>query len=334
MAVDLWKFPSIADDSSLRAIRLNDFEIIAVSFRSVSIFNCLKEEWKQLLKRESDGIQRTLALNSDKSVLYAFNWYGNVTAFDLNQQKSTQHRLKHFVYSATQAISAIHCFGSRKQFTFDVQGKILALKELHDFKKNGYNELYGSSLVHIPSKQKLLLIGGCSNSQFFGIWEFCLNRNEWKKLDIEFNYFHCSTALTLDSKHVIISGGRKGYDNGYVYEDNIHVLDVSNYKLRKCKIKVPLKRLHSLVRIGGGLQSELLVIGWIRNLFKKPEFCQLQLPPVYIMKWICSWAIQQDLHFISENSSEHFAIKMKDILESVIDSHRKSEVTSCFYKKT
>ena len=78
-----------------------------------------------------------------------------------------------------------------------------------------------------------------------------------------------------------------------------------------------IKQVKSLVLIGGGLESEMLVVGWIGQLFETVEFKHLRLPPLYILLWIALWFSQEDLHCFDDWGYEHFVIAVKDLIHPI-----------------
>ena len=101
--------------------------------------------------------------------------------------------------------------------------------------------------------------------------------------------------------------------------------DESELKLQTSSIRCPSpddwhKVAFKMVRTGGGLQDEMLVVGWTRHCFATCAFAELELPPLYIMQLIGQWYCQEELHWIRDAvgvQREHFAIKLKHILRSL-----------------
>ena len=107
---------------------------------------------------------------------------------------------------------------------------------------------------------------------------------------------------------------------GFEDSDKILVLDIrddnyNNYKLIECKIKCPQEGCFGIVRIGG-IENELLVIGWIKRLFKTKEFKNLVLPPMYLMKIVLLWYGQEMIHWFGQRT--HYAIELRHILSSLL----------------
>ena len=131
------------------------------------------------------------------------------------------------------------------------------------------------------------------------------------------------------SGFVIIGGGR---DKMYNWVNKLHVLDIredDEYKLVECDIKVPMDECFKIGGSGGGIKNEILVVGWIKEQFKKNEFKGLSLPPMYIMQLIALWYYQEMIHCVElhcvelrekdENAdNSHYCIKLKHILSSLI----------------
>ena len=174
------------------------------------------------------------------------------------------------------------------------------------------------SLLHVPSKHMMLMIGGTISHKPLGIWKFCLIAQEWTKLpNLDFNHKYVDSVLSSNEDYILITRG--------AVSDKISVLDIrdeNEYKLRECKIKLPKVGKCLIVRMGG-IKDEILTIGWIKELFKTKQFKKLALPPPYLMKMISLYYNQEMLHwFYDENSyyddaiHRHQAIKLKHILSS------------------
>ena len=184
-------------------------------------------------------------------------------------------------------------------------------------------EVRYASTLYVPSKQIILLIGGeYWKDKMMGIWKFCLVTKKWKKLEaLQFNYCNVSSHLTSDEGYVIIGGGS---DKDNCYMNKMYVLDIRDedeYKLMECDIKLPMEnaKLYKIVGSGGGIKDEILVVGWIKQEFKKRNFKDLLIPPMYIMQLIALWYNQEMIHWISrQEDNNHCCIKLKHVLSSLL----------------
>ena len=182
--------------------------------------------------------------------------------------------------------------------------------------------------IYIKSKQMLLLIGGhtclmvndAREKDAFGVWRFCLKKRKWEQLkEILLHLADVSCATSMNENFVIIAGGIKfRYDQHHEYNDKIYVLDIrddDNYRLREGTIKMPY--CSSIILMGGAIEDELLVIGWIKRLFKTKEFKHLSLPPMYLMKAMCLWYDQEEIHRFKHSDKSHHVMKLDHILSSL-----------------
>ena len=184
-----------------------------------------------------------------------------------------------------------------------------------------------SYCVYVKSKETLLLIGGARETLFdglspFGVWRYCMKENKWKEInELSFSLQSVTCVISANERYVLIAGGKKISDNLSFdiseYNYKIFALDISDdsgYKLRECTIKAPGIFSH-IILMGGEIEDELLVIGWIKQLFKTKEFKDLSLPPIYIMKIIGLWYNQEELHWIGRK--QHYVVGLNHILCSL-----------------
>ena len=99
--------------------------------------------------------------------------------------------------------------------------------------------------------------------------------------------------------------------------------DPQGFTLNKSLICLPQKRLESSDIVNavktGGCKDEILVTVYVKLLFKKEQFQELLLPPVYIIQMIERYFGVEMLHWIGEidYKNKHFAIRVKDILTNL-----------------
>ena len=202
-----------------------------------------------------------------------------------------------------------------------------------------------ASMIYVPSKQMILLIGGpmlsandhITNWTNLGIWRFCLMKNKWTKMKLEFTYCATSCVLSSDENYIIIAGGQSLDTN----INKIFVLDLTNkmnYKLNECKVKCPQFGKCYIARTGGK-ENEYLIFGWIKRIFETQAFSNLILPPVYLIKMICLWYNEELIHFFygtsksiykcierqrqtsndSDYNFKHYTIPYKELLNKYLD---------------
>eukprot|EP01083_Nonionella_stella_P104338 298886_1 len=178
-------------------------------------------------------------------------------------------------------------------------------------------------------KKMILLIGGHQeDEEANGIWIYSLSSQKWSKFETSWGEYEWLPVifthgiLTADEHYVIITGESDpyyGYDPDDEWMPNpyiIWILDVrqQTFTVRTSQIKSPKHTRHHLVRSGGGIYDEILVVGYIKTLFGLLEFAHLQLPPIHITILVSKFYVMETLHWIDDE--DHFAISIKDILSS------------------
>lgn len=194
-------------------------------------------------------------------------------------------------------------------------------KQIFDFMTTEYiNNPPHSSIhtkIHVSSKQILLLFISDSNAHIHQLWILNLKTNVWTKNETIKYEFQVSCAVLICNQQFI-----------FLYSDNdtMYVLDIRDndkYKLSQCIIQTPFKmERHSITYLHAtnrGIKDEMLVFGWINQLFQKPQFHGIALPPFCIIKLILNLYCIDLIHFICdpvENGHTHYAINVKHVLLS------------------
>lgn len=170
----------------------------------------------------------------------------------------------------------------------------------------------GASMIYVPSKRIILLIGGACE----GVWRYSLESSEWHKVECiiadQIVKYSPVLALTSNEQHVIISCGID--DDGRFPIWILDIKDDDAYGLRKSKTRPPkLIWFYSIVR-SGGLKDEMLVIGWIKAVFGSAALGHMKLPPEDITRMVAKWYSEESIHFFADVGGDHFAIKLKQLL--------------------
>ena len=223
----------------------------------------------------------------------------------------------------------IHLFGgttNSKHIQWNYKTK--SFKYMYDFVDD--MDVSEGIALYLRSKKVIVCIGGDKENEddFFSVERDCyskiyisnLGSNEWKMIQEKCPWkVTMAAVLTSDENHVIIAG-IKGDDEG----DDIYVLnikDLDNVTLSKSKIKCPKPGLHHLLKSGDIQRNELLVMGYIRNLFNSDEFHGATELPMEILMLIVKWHHNEMIHWIEWNSkqkeNEHYEISVSSILSNL-----------------
>eukprot|EP01084_Bolivina_argentea_P178399 308377_1 len=199
-----------------------------------------------------------------------------------------------------------------------------------------------SDALYIPSTNKIIFRGtksisvGCEEAGLYEtyntLWQFCLNSGSCRKIGSLGKKERISMMLTSDSRFVIIvAEDDAGIDidynldtiTDYLY-DAIYVMDTSKneYQLNKSTISCPKPGNYHTVIVHDGLENELLVSGYIRNIYKAKTFQQYNDD---LIKEISKWYGTEMLHWIErifqwpviKTDRAHYCIPIQNIISSV-----------------
>ena len=202
-----------------------------------------------------------------------------------------------------------HPDGPARQFVFNEQ--LQSNTEVYRFTE--FDNICNTTLVHVPSQECILLIGGnrCGIQTGddienpIGIWRFCLCQNTWTKV-MEFEYQNIDAVLTLNEEYIIIKNAVSLIE--WQKENRFLVLDIrdkEDYKLKMSSVVPPgncdQSQTWMAILDSKNTLSEFITIGWIRILFRRSLFENLELPPLYIMQMISNWYAQEMLHVVGND---------------------------------
>eukprot|EP01084_Bolivina_argentea_P061211 111874_1 len=323
-------------------LSLNHHELIMISWqdrdrypnitRGIYKYNIHLNKWNEFLKYSKDIYVKSGShqINSLTNKLYLYTYNPNqILIFDMNKQQFEKHTIGPSAFPVFAAFvntnHIFHSIGGSHSSKHLMWNSIKNTVTENDQLEKQFGSVSRSKAIYVPSKQMILLIGGETEPELgesIGIRKFCLKSNKWQNIKhISFDYHAVSAVLTSNEQYVIISGGYHNNENRLLNHTNvIHVLDIrndNNYVLRKSEIVCPMSGYHYTV-IMGGIKDEILVVGWIKYLFKTLIFKHLQLPPTYIVKLISQWYNQETLHWFEWGASlrkgqKHFCIDIKHI---------------------
>merc|ERR1712228_972277 len=140
--------------------------------------------------------------------------------------------------------------------------------------------------------------------------------------DCRFQGYNFAAVLTSNQRYIILLGGRRNSPETDTYPKiekygKISVMDLksrnlSGWKIKKSKIRLPQPGPCIAAQTDGMVSKhELLVIGYIKELFQSKPFENIQLPPTYLMMMIAEKYSAEMIHWIHFDGS-HRGIHLKD----------------------
>ena len=309
----------------------------------VIMYDTHTDQWSQIaipLKRFHHHINYSAAFNKYQNKVYF--WFRDFLTFDTKTRQFSRNGINaqdpdlRIDRNGASVNEYIHFIGTKGD---KVQHVILNTRDntMQIFNPTEFEELEESidpCCIYVKSKHMLLVIGGRMDRggnldvALFAIWKYCLKKKQWSQVtELAFDLKYVTCQLSANEKYVIISGGVDRDNTGELMDnDKIFVLDITtdDYKLRECNMKMPRAQSWprpEILLLGGEIEHELLVIGWIKKLFETKEFENLTLPPMYILKMIGLWYNQEELHWMHyekhNEESDHHIMTLNQILSSL-----------------
>ena len=138
--------------------------------------------------------------------------------------------------------------------------------------------------------------------------------------------------MTMDERYILIIGATLSQH----YSDRIKVIDMrekqasesgSDYSVKSMYLVVPCNDIEEMqykenvVRTFGGYKHDLLVDGWIRNLYQLSEFEGVKMVSKDVVSLLLLWLRKEMIHWIGREAKtkQHFAAFVDDILEPYND---------------
>merc|ERR1712154_760158 len=95
----------------------------------------------------------------------------------------------------------------------------------------------------------------------------------------------------------------------------------NEYQMKQSKICCPKPGGHHLVIVNGKANDELLIMGYIRDLYKTEMFKDVETMPDDLIKFTLKWCRTEMLHWIEfnlgKNEKMHFEIPIENIISSL-----------------
>ena len=233
----------------------------------------------------------------------------------------TMHQITNNNASAS---SAIHSIWSEKKFNWEpIKFSINSIALPANFMLAGDK----FSLVHVPSKEFVLMIGGQSDEHtLVGVWRYRIGSRVWEEildqhnkpfaLGQNRNWGQEEFAVLSACERFVIFAPQTDFD--FYQTECFKVLDIINdeqYKVWETSIQVP-GYANAMTKSGGPLDSRLLAFGWIRKLIDST------FVPMAIRMLISDWISVEMIHCLKTRCPEepdeaiHEMIPLTDILEA------------------
>eukprot|EP01084_Bolivina_argentea_P251649 422125_1 len=315
-------------------IGLNNHDIICAApnvfgkqSNGIYKFNKYLNKWILFIQYPNNFVStgHTLCLNNITNELFLYGSEGKLMKINLNTHEFIIITdLPSFgSYPPTIIISNnfhIIC-GSKNNKHLLWNNNTSKFQALHSFNKilnKSNNELYGQTLVYIPSQKALLLFGGGSSNLYRKwIWKYSLNNNSWGKIAMRlpYSFFKTACILTKDEKYIIMLGGGISDYGNLRY---IHVMNLNTMLIQRSNVNLPTR---NPVHVGliKNMNIPYLVNGFMKMFYNTCANEIYKRFPLELIRCIMTWVGQEIwcIHVVDRITSEHWKIGVNSILNNV-----------------
>eukprot|EP01084_Bolivina_argentea_P020563 38234_1 len=255
-------------------------------------YNDEKDEWEQYISYPPNFPcwMDSTTMNETTNELYIYGENGTVNALRLESKTFNKYQVtlpneisiyrfpSQIIYGHSSLIidGELHLFGGVSNpyhLKADNEFKFKIIHELEGWEQGNIH--FGT--VYVKNKRILYLFGG--NFGGNGIWIYCIDKNEWKKLKLTLPNKMSSFGYCYDeiSKNILIFGGWNA-DKRY-YGSNILIWNIDNMTMKNSKIKCPELKFSGETKLISYKNNELIVFGYITQyLFELDEFSNVIIP--------------------------------------------------------
>ena len=202
------------------------------------------------------------------------------------------------------------------------------------------------SLVHVPSKDYVLLIGATRRSSMdisaAGMWRYRIQSSKWEEIldenDQPFELDTCErTPILSSNEQFVVLAPEGGYEPKQFQV--LEIRDDDRYTLWNSSVTM-LDHMHCwiMMKSGGRSETQLLAFGWIRQWIRKQVFAVSMSIPAAIMSLIGEWCSLQKIHCVTledydkknaelraERGLDHKMIPLTDILASKLVKYQRQK---------
>ena len=317
-------------------VMINGYEFIAITAKGwgtapkhgIYKYNSKTDEWTLIMLYPEDfkSTAHRFCYDSINNIIYLAGLDKRLYIFNLDErQMNIIENVPYLGCNPSLLMINNQChiiLGSRSQFHWKYNSETKKIDKISQFTHLSAG-LHKHGIVHIKSKNMLLLFGGYDpdqGHQFDDIWKFDLSQlnkdykeNKWIKIDdIKLPLKMSSFAWILSKNEnylVTFSGYSKAHEKRI---KNIFILNLKENKFYCSKVQWTKNRVLNAVLMHDQC-SDVLIAGFIRKI--SDEY-NINIPPE-LMYLFAMYIVSETVHLIDPNC--HYAVELNDILNDMTE---------------
>lgn len=290
-----------------------------IKYLSVWKYYTIHNKWRQItdFNKKYHSSKYSVTFDPDSELIYLCGQEGQLFEIDLEKEQ------------ITELCSNVKCtHGEPVLFVVKNHIHIISVSGCHQiFQKDTHKlETIGNITDYVLARMsptikrpKSMIIGGeyidHENESKPGIVEYFWDKKQFEFWNIEGIEDPVDIIATKNKQYLILF-------SLYSFVGNIFLYNIRNKKLIKTDIKIPDDCLYLAIDSNKN-RDDLLVFGYVQELFKSPEYQTIPLLPYYLIKLIGKWISFENIHLTGVQEDElitvHWKINIDKIFQSAME---------------
>ena len=274
----------------------------------VSQFDTRTRKWNQYCKIPNITLRsRMVGFDSEKKALYIPVYVNHIFRFIIDTKQSKKILIPTDITVGDNFLlpidGDIHFIGGNpaNHFLFKQNQPEPALSHLCTYGDDAV--IQNSHSIYSRQKKIIYTVGGCDEDEepLDSIYSYNLKTKEQTKLDLKIpgdgrEMFGCT--MTKNERYIIIFGGW----TAFIDHDEIYVLDMEEFTVRKSNIACPKKAGCHVILMDDYTESKVIVNGFIRLIVK--QCTDMEFPCDDIILLIMKWVNEEMVYWLSKCSEK------------------------------
>ena len=269
-------------------VSVSSTEMLLLQDKGIWKYDLRKNRWDKFMDYSSDKlitIQFVAMFDQNTQCVYHCNIESKLVQIDVNAKTISVlsedvnfNRCEAFIFSRNDDI---HMVGANKKYLI-FNGKTESIDEVK-YPMSDQIWLASRQKATIKRDQSFVTVGINMKYSRLVFLRYLLQTNEWIEDEMQgLTHFASHMFTTTDEQYLFLFVGNDLFVNPQKPTKDIFILDLKKKKLLKSQIKIPIvnciANLHK--------SDDLLVFGYVHQLWKSPEFSYVPSLPFYLIKLI------------------------------------------------
>ena len=289
--VSLWTLlpdsPTFAEAPFLAS--MNNKEILVVDRDTLWKYHCIIHKWTQIMKISMNlELIKSLMFDKDTQSLYFCNVMHQLFKVDIKTKQKILLAEHPDLTSCSifKIDDGIHCISKRGYNDMHMIFNETTTR-IHEEKYSADSVDLEHPVLRVNTRNSMIATGVVVNETGTELLEYSFTNKDWVNYGhLEWIYWGSQLAITSDERYLFLMGGIE--TSTQEFTNNILVLDFKTMRFTKSYVKLPMRRIEVNVH-RDSMTENVLTFGYINQIWKSPEFQDIQSLPSYLITLIQQW---------------------------------------------